>query len=146
MKALRERGLTHGHVADMSATPFFIKSPKSSLFPRIVSRYGLREAESACIFKIMRLPDTGMDAEMARAICAKTKDRKRIAREDAQARKAILIGEPKALDARAAASKWIRNERLGWTILCLYDGLNRLCEPNRYPDRSNVYPCSTGRY
>ena len=113
VKALRERGLIHGHVADMSATPFFIEDPKSSLFPWIVSQYDLREAESAGIVKIMRLPETGMDPEMARAIYAKTKDHKQITREDADSRNSDL---KKALAAMrenwsrtASERRWVQS-------------------------------------
>ena len=90
VKMLHKRGLIHGHVADMSATPFFIEDPKSSLFPWIVSQYDLREAESAGIVKIMRLPETGMDPELARSIYAKTKDHKDVTRTDTDSRNADL--------------------------------------------------------
>ena len=103
VKSLHERRLIHGHITDMSATPFFIEDPKSSLFPWIVSQYDLREAESAGIVKIMRLPETGMDAEMARAIYAKTKDHKQITREDAGSRNADL-----KLALSAMSENWSR--------------------------------------
>ena len=87
LRLLNERGLIHGPARDLSATPSFIASRQSPLFPWIVSQYSLQEAEEAGIVKIMRLPDDGnrpthWDDELARSIYAQTKDGKRLTRED----------------------------------------------------------------
>ncbi len=87
LRMLRDHNLLHGPVRDLSATPSFIEARNSSLFPWIVSQYGLQEAEEAGIVKIMRLPDDGnrpdeWNDELARSIYANTEDGKNLTRED----------------------------------------------------------------
>lgn len=87
LRMLHRRGLIHGPVRDLSATPSFIEDRNAPLFPWIVSQYGLQEAEEAGIVKIMRLPDDGnrpneWDDDLARGIYANTKDNKGLTRED----------------------------------------------------------------
>ena len=87
LRMLRDFGLHHGPVRDLSATPSFITEARSPLFPWIISQYGLQEAEEAGIVKIMRLP-TGTnrpqhwDDDLARSIYARTKDGRSLTRED----------------------------------------------------------------
>ena len=60
---LHRRGLAHGYVYDLSATPSFISVRHSPLFPWIVSQYNLQEAEEAGIVKIMRLPSASLPSD-----------------------------------------------------------------------------------
>ncbi len=87
LKMLRDFGLLHGPVRDLSATPSFITERRSPLFPWLVSQYSLQEAEEAGIVKIMRLPSAASrpdywDDELARSIYSKTRDGKSLTRED----------------------------------------------------------------
>ena len=87
LRMLRNHGLFHGPVRDLSATPSFIDARNAPLFPWIVSQYGLQEAEEAGIVKIMRLPNDGNRPrewrdELARNIYANTTDDKNLTRQD----------------------------------------------------------------
>lgn len=87
LRLLKDHGLIHGNVYDLSATRSFIATKDTPLFPWIISQYPLREAEEAGIVKIMRLPHNEMrptdwSDHLASNIYAATKDAKIITRED----------------------------------------------------------------